>query len=151
MLPKYSLASNDPVGEWSGEAIYLRDEHSTQVWGATPGPLPRARSGGRWVTRHGAGATHYAHHQDGITCAVTVFVHKDEPLKFTRVSLHNHGTRHAASACPLITSGRFARPGRVNTSSSSPNRTPAVAQCSRATPTTLTSPGALHSPTPACR
>ena len=82
---------NDPVGEWSGEAIYLRDEHSAEVWGATPGPLPRAASSGRWVTRHGAGVTHYAHHENGITCAVTVFVHEDEPVKFTRVSLHNHG------------------------------------------------------------
>ena len=83
---------NDTVGEWSGEAIYLRDEHSAQVWGATPGPLPRGAGSGRWVTRHGAGVTHYAHHENGITCTVTVFVHKDEPLKFTRVALHNHGT-----------------------------------------------------------
>jgi cyclic beta-1,2-glucan synthetase len=84
--------TNDPVGEWSGEALYLRDEHSTQVWGATPGPLPRSRNGGRWVTRHGAGFTKYSHHEKGITCDVTVFVHAVEPLKFTRISLHNTGT-----------------------------------------------------------
>jgi cyclic beta-1,2-glucan synthetase len=46
---------NDTVGEWSGEALYLRDEDDGEVWGATPGPMPR-RDRGRWVTRHGAGS-----------------------------------------------------------------------------------------------
>ncbi|MEO6595932.1 MAG: carbohydrate-binding protein, partial [Planctomycetota bacterium] len=83
---------NDPVGEWSGEAIFLRDEDDGRVWGATPGPLPRAPGGGRWVARHGAGVTHYAHAEHGVTCEVAVFVHADQPLKFTRISLTNHGT-----------------------------------------------------------
>ncbi len=82
---------NDTVGEWSGEATYLRDEHSAQTWGATPGPLPRAPGSGRWVTRHGAGVTSYTHHENGITCEVTVFVHAREPVKFTRIILHNPG------------------------------------------------------------
>ena len=34
--------ANDPVTDPTGEAIYLRDEESGAVWGATPGPLPRA-------------------------------------------------------------------------------------------------------------
>ena len=33
--------ANDPVGDPSGEAIFLRDEESGAAWGATPGPLPR--------------------------------------------------------------------------------------------------------------
>ncbi len=82
---------NDPVGEWSGEAIYLRDESSAQVWGAAPGPLPRRREDGRWVTRHAAGFTRYDHHHHGITCELTVFVHADEPVKFKLLSLHNTG------------------------------------------------------------
>jgi len=84
--------SNDPVGEWSGEALYLRDEHTAQTWGATPGPLPRTPNTGRWVTRHGAGFTAYRHSENGIDCTVTVFVHRDEAVKFTRISLHNAGT-----------------------------------------------------------
>jgi len=83
--------SNDTVGEWSGEALYLRDESSAHVWGATPGPLPRLATSGRWVTRHGAGFTSYEHHERGITCTVTVFVHIDEPVKFTCLTLHNTG------------------------------------------------------------
>ncbi len=82
--------SNDPVSEFSGEAIYLRDEDTGEVWGATPGPLPRARDGGRWVTRHGAGVTRFAHAAQGVTCQLATFVHVEEPLKFSVLSLTNH-------------------------------------------------------------
>src|SRR5207249_1347141 len=87
--------ANDPVSEFSGEAVYLRDEDHGYVWGTTPGPLPRSRDGGRWVTRHGAGVTRYAHHAHGVTGRLEVFVHAEEPLKLSRLSLtnHTHGTR----------------------------------------------------------
>ncbi|MEK7329727.1 MAG: carbohydrate-binding protein, partial [Candidatus Eisenbacteria bacterium] len=81
---------NDPVSEFSGEAIYLRDEDCGETWGATPGPLPRPRDGGRWVTRHGAGVTRYAHRAHGVTCELAVFVHAEEPLKLSWASLTNH-------------------------------------------------------------
>ena len=81
---------NDAVSEFSGEALYLRDEDSAEVWGATPGPLQRAPEGGRWVTRHGAGVTRYAHRDHGVTCELAVFVHADEPVKLSLVSLTNH-------------------------------------------------------------
>jgi len=81
---------NDAVSEFSGEALYLRDEESGNVWGATPGPLPRASGGGRWVTRHGAGVTRYAHGAHGITCKLAVFVHADEPIKLSWMTLTNH-------------------------------------------------------------
>ena len=41
--------ANDPLTDPTGEAIYLRDDDSGAVWGATPGPLPRRADGGRWV------------------------------------------------------------------------------------------------------
>jgi cyclic beta-1,2-glucan synthetase len=81
---------NDPLSEFSGEAIYLRDEDRAEVWGATPGPLPRKRDDGRWVTRHGAGVTRYTHRGHGITCDLSVFVHADEPLKLSLATLTNH-------------------------------------------------------------
>jgi cyclic beta-1,2-glucan synthetase len=87
---------NDAVSEFSGEAIYLRDEDAGEVWGATSGPLPRTSGAGRWVTRHGAGVTHYAHAERGITCELAVCVDTEEPVKLSRLSLTNrtHATRH---------------------------------------------------------
>jgi cyclic beta-1,2-glucan synthetase len=84
---------NDPVSEFSGEAVYLRDEDLGVTWGATPGPLSRSREGGRWVTRHGAGVTRFAHRDHGVTCELAVFVHPDAPVKFSHASLTNHTAR----------------------------------------------------------
>jgi cyclic beta-1,2-glucan synthetase len=84
---------NDPVSEFSGEALYLRDEEDGETWGATPGPLPRPRGGGRWVTRHGAGVTRFAHADHGVTCELAVFVHVEEPLRLSLLTLTNHTGR----------------------------------------------------------
>jgi cyclic beta-1,2-glucan synthetase len=84
---------NDPVAEFSGEAVYLRDEDDGRTWGATPGPLPRPRDGGRWITRHGAGVTRFAHGEHGVTCGMTCFVHPKEPLRLTLLALTNHTDR----------------------------------------------------------
>lgn len=84
--------SNDPVGEFSGEALYLRDEDAGDVWGATPGPLARTSSDTRWVIRHGAGVTGYLHRAHDITCELKVFVHAHEPVRLSRMTLSNHST-----------------------------------------------------------
>ena len=83
--------SNDQVSEWSGEAMYLRDEDGGEIWGATPGPLPRRRDGRRWVTRHGAGVTRFAHTAHGIASELAVFVHAEDPIKLSLLSLTNTG------------------------------------------------------------
>ena len=41
--------ANDPLTDPTGEAIFIRDDESGAVWGATPAPLPRRPDGGRWV------------------------------------------------------------------------------------------------------
>jgi cyclic beta-1,2-glucan synthetase len=81
---------NDPVSEFSGEALYLRDEDFGATWGATPGPLPRTHDDGLWVTRHGAGVTRYQHRAHGIASELAVFVHAREPVRLSRLSLTNH-------------------------------------------------------------
>jgi cellobiose phosphorylase len=85
--------ANDPVSEFSGEAVYLRDEETGVVWGATPGPLARPRDDGRWVTRHGAGVSRFAHGAHGVTCEAAMFVHAKEPLKLSVITLTNHTGR----------------------------------------------------------
>ncbi|HEY6510166.1 MAG TPA: protein ndvB, partial [Vicinamibacterales bacterium] len=80
--------ANDPLTDPTGEAIYVRDEDSGAVWGATPAPLPR-RPVGRWVVRHGAGVTRYQHAVAGLRQELTVFVAPEEPVKLSVLSLTN--------------------------------------------------------------
>jgi cyclic beta-1,2-glucan synthetase len=84
---------NDPVSEFSGEALYLRDEDDGETWGATPGPLPRSPAGSRWVIRHGAGVTRFSHGDHGVVCELAVFVHAQEPLRLSLLTLTNHTGR----------------------------------------------------------
>ncbi len=84
---------NDPVSEFSGEALYLRDEEDGETWGATPGPLPRPPDGGRWVIRHGAGVTRFRHGDHGVVCELAVFVHAQEPIRLSLLTLSNHTAR----------------------------------------------------------
>ena len=80
--------ANDPIADPTGEAIYLRDEDSGEVWGATPGPLPR-RPGGRWLVRHAAGVTRYEHAIAGLTQQLEVFVAPRDAVKVAMLTLTN--------------------------------------------------------------
>ena len=81
--------ANDPISDPTGEAIYLRDEDSGAVWGATPGPLPRRADAGRWVVRHAAGVTRYQHAVAGLEQELAVFVAPDDPVKLAVLTLTN--------------------------------------------------------------
>ncbi|HUE86923.1 MAG TPA: glucoamylase family protein [Vicinamibacterales bacterium] len=82
--------ANDPLIDPTGEAIYLRDEDSGAVWGATPGPLPRRPESGRWVVRHGAGVTRFQYAVTGLTQQLDVFVAPEDPVKLAMLTLANH-------------------------------------------------------------
>lgn len=84
--------ANDPVSDPTGEAIYLRDEDSGEVWGATPGPLPRRPDGGRWLIRHAAGVTRYQHAVSGLSQQLDVFVAPADAVKVEMLTLTNTGT-----------------------------------------------------------
>ena len=77
---------NDPVGDPSGEAFYLRDESSGKYW--SPSPLPR-RGDGEYRTRHGFGYTVYEHVQDGIASELWVYVAREDAVKFSVLKLRN--------------------------------------------------------------
>ena len=81
--------ANDPLTDPTGEAIYVRDDDSGAVWGATPAPLPRRPDGGRWVVRHSAGVTRYQHAVDGLRQELEVFVAPEDPVKLSVLSLTN--------------------------------------------------------------
>jgi cyclic beta-1,2-glucan synthetase len=81
--------ANDPISDPTGEAIYLRDEDSGEVWGATPAPLPRRPGGGRWLVRHAAGVTRYQHAVAGLAQQLDVFVAPRDAVKVAMLTLTN--------------------------------------------------------------
>jgi cyclic beta-1,2-glucan synthetase len=85
--------AGDPITDPTAEALYLRDEDTGETWTATPGPMRRADHGGRWVVRHAAGMTRFAHAGHGVTHELSVFVHPDDPVKFSLLTLTNHTRR----------------------------------------------------------
>jgi len=84
---------NDPTTEATGEAIYVRDDESGVAWGATPGPMRRRAETRRWIVRHGAGVTRYAHNEHGIRHELAVFVHRSDPIRFALLTLENKTAR----------------------------------------------------------
>ena len=83
--------ANDPVGDPTSEALFVRDEETGECWSPTPGPLPRTE-GDRVVVRHMAGVTRFTRAVHGLTHDLEVFVDADDPVKFSRLTLTNDGT-----------------------------------------------------------
>ncbi len=90
---RLTLFDPDPVTERTSEALFIRDDETGESWGATPGPLKRDPRAGRWLVRFAAGIAHFAHSTRGIAQGLAVFVHNDEPIKFSVLSLTNHSPR----------------------------------------------------------
>jgi|HubBroStandDraft_6_1064221.scaffolds.fasta_scaffold04706_3 cyclic beta-1,2-glucan synthetase len=82
--------NNDPVTDLSGEAFYLRDEETGNIW--SPTPLP-ARGNTSYVIRHGFGYSIFKHSEHGIFSELTVYVAIDAPVKFATLKLRNDSGR----------------------------------------------------------
>jgi cellobiose phosphorylase len=81
---------NDPIGDASGEAIYLRDDETGQYWSPTSLPCPTlGESAAPFVARHGFGHTVFEHVAHGIRSELEVFVALDAAVKFSVVRLTN--------------------------------------------------------------
>jgi cyclic beta-1,2-glucan synthetase len=83
--------SNDHVTDSPGEAIYLRDEHSGEVW--TPTALPIRDEGATYLSRHGQGYSRFHHGSRGIAIDLVQFVPVDDPIKISRLTLQNESGR----------------------------------------------------------
>ncbi len=81
---------NDPVTDAPGEALYLRDEETGQVW--SPTPLP-ARAVGPYLVRHGAGYSTFEHHSHGLKQRLRLFAVPDAPVKVVQLQLENTSSR----------------------------------------------------------
>ncbi len=71
-----------------GEALYLRDERTGEVWSATPAPVPSEIA---YTVRHGAGWTSFAHEHTGLDSHLTLAMAPDEPVKISLLRITNHG------------------------------------------------------------
>ncbi len=78
--------SNDPVSDPSGEAVYVRDEETAEVWSATPHP---AGADVPFEVRHTAGRTTYRHTSHGLEHYLEVSVAATDPVKLVRLQVHN--------------------------------------------------------------
>ena len=78
--------SNDPVTDPAGEAFYIRDEITGEVWTPTAQPV---RDSGTYTARHGFGYSRFEHEAGGIEAVLLQFVPTDDPVKISRLTLRN--------------------------------------------------------------
>ncbi len=85
--------SNDPIGDRPGEAFYLRDEDSGELW--CPTALPIRDNTATYLARHGRGYSGFEHEARGIAVALLQYVPLGDPIKISRLTLRNtsRGTR----------------------------------------------------------
>ncbi len=83
--------SNDPVSDPPGEALYVRDEESGEVWGPTV--LPIREESWLYIARHGQGYSRFEHTSHGIALDLLQLVPLADPVKISRLTLTNRGTR----------------------------------------------------------
>ena len=78
--------SNDPLLDFPGEALYLRDEMSTEVWTITPAPMG---ADDPCLIRHACGYTSWQKESHELLQVLEVFVPLSDPVKLLRLKLTN--------------------------------------------------------------
>lgn len=78
--------SNDPVSDTPGEILYMLDNHTGEVWTATPLPV---REKEPYTIRHGLGYSSFEHISHGIGQEVTQFVPVDDTVKISILKISN--------------------------------------------------------------
>ena len=79
--------SNDPVTNRSGEAFYLRDADTGDLW--CPTAMPRRDPGATYIACHGRGYSRFGRVAYGIASSLMQYVTCDDPIKLSRLTLHN--------------------------------------------------------------
>jgi len=82
--------SNDPVTDPPGEAIYLRDEETAEVWSPTPMPC---QASAPYLIRHGVGYSIFEHNSHGLKQRLRLFAAQDAPVKVIQLRLENTRAR----------------------------------------------------------
>jgi len=83
--------SNDPVTDPPGEAIYIRDENTGEVWSPTAQPIRNETA--PYIACHGQGYSRFHHGSHGILAELLQFVPSADPIKISRLTLRNDSDR----------------------------------------------------------
>ncbi len=83
--------SNDPVSDRPGEAFYLRDDDTGELW--TPTALPIRDLAATYVARHGRGYSRFEHVAHEIASDLLQYVPVDDSIKISRLVLTNRSSR----------------------------------------------------------
>jgi cyclic beta-1,2-glucan synthetase len=83
--------SNDHVMDTPGEAIYIRDESTGEIW--SPTALPVRDEDGAYSSQHGQGYSRFQHGSRGILLELLQFVPADDPIKVSRLTIKNGSGR----------------------------------------------------------
>ena len=83
--------SNDPVADRPGEAFYLRDEDTGDLWSPTASPIRDEMA--TYVARHGRGYSRFEHTAHGIAADLVQYVPIEDPIKISRLQLRNTSSR----------------------------------------------------------
>lgn len=82
---------NDAVADPAGEAIYIRDEATGEIWGPTALPVPDEAT--VYVARNGQGFSRFQNGAHGILSELLQYVPLQDPIKISRLVLRNNSTR----------------------------------------------------------
>lgn len=83
--------SNDPVTDGPGQAIYLRDEDSGEVW--TPTASPIRDEAATYVARHGFGYSRFELTARELEVSLVDFASLADPVKVSRLRIRNASSR----------------------------------------------------------
>ena len=79
--------SNDPVTDRPGEAFFLRDDDTGEIW--SPTALPIRIEAATYIARHGRGYSRFEHTSHGVESDLLQFVPIDAAIKVSRLKLRN--------------------------------------------------------------
>ena len=83
--------SNDPVTDRPGEAIFLRDEDTGELWGPTASPIRDEVA--PYIARHGQGYSRFEHAAHGVELDLLQYVPLGDPIKISRLKIRNTSGR----------------------------------------------------------
>ncbi|HET6198219.1 MAG TPA: glucoamylase family protein [Acetobacteraceae bacterium] len=83
--------SNDPVTDRPGEAIYLRDEETGDLWSPTRAPIRLEQA--HYSATHGFGYSRFQQRCNGVSLELVMTLAGDDPVKLCRLVVRNDSPR----------------------------------------------------------